>query len=49
MSIISSLVLLSNSTSLNAMQIAISFAAAYDFNQYMQYIPRPGPSKPCRF
>ena len=23
------------------MQIEISFAAAYDFNQYTQYVPRP--------
>ena len=49
MSKISSLVLLSKLNSFNAIQIEISFAAAYDFNQYMQYIPRPGPSKPCRF
>ena len=26
------------------MQIEIIFAAAYDFNQYMQYAPRPSPS-----
>ena len=31
------------------MQIEISFAAAYDFNQYTQYVPRPGPSQPRRF
>ena len=43
MSKISSLVLLSKLTSLNAMQIEISFAAAYDFNQYTQYVPRPRP------
>ena len=29
------------STSLNAMQIEISFAAAYNFNQYTQFVPRP--------
>ena len=34
--------------SLNVMQIKISFAAAYDFNQYTQYVPRPGPSQPRR-
>ena len=35
--------------SFNAMQIEITFAAAYDFNQYTQYVPRPGPSQPRRF
>ena len=30
------------------MQIKISFAVAYDFNQYMQYVHRPGPSQPRR-
>ena len=28
------------------MQIEISFAAAYDFNQYTQYVPRPVPAPP---
>ena len=39
--------LLSKLTSLNAVQIEISFAAAYDFNQYSfnQYVPRLAP--PC--
>ena len=27
------------------MQIQISFAAAYDFNQYTQYVPRPDPPR----
>ena len=31
------------------MQIEISFAAAYDFNQYTQYVPCPRPSQPRRF
>ena len=29
----------------DAMQIQISFAAAYDFNQYTQYVPCLGPSQ----
>ena len=46
MSKISSLVLLSKSNSLDAMQIEISFAAANDFNQYTQYVPRPADFDP---
>ena len=29
------------------MQIEISFAAAYDFNQYTKYVPRPGRPLPA--
>ena len=41
--------MLSKVTSLNAMQIEISFAAVYDFNQYTQYVPCPSPSQSHRF